>query len=412
MKNRQSKMRVLMFSWEYPPHVVGGLGAHVAALVPALARAGIEVHLVTPRWNGGDAHQVIVGDKTRTRRKHVGNAIVYRVEPPVAKLGNFLADVLQTNLGFLEQGHALVNKYGGFDLIHAHDWLVASAAMSLGRLHKTELLATIHATQRGRARGHLSGETACAIDRIEGWLAYEARRVICASRFMANEVVSYFEVSADKVDVVPNGVDAAPFDALEHADLSEFRAQWARPEERIVFFVGRLVHEKGVHLLVEAVPRIVAEIPQTRVIIAGAGEMSDCLKRRAWELGVADKVLIAGFVSDSDRDRLFKVADVAVFPSLYEPFGIVALEAMAARCPVVASSMGGLSEVVQHDVNGATVYPDNVESLAWGLLHTLRYPDRAQARAAVAYRMVKEEYGWDRVAARTIEVYDRIVKIS
>jgi glycosyltransferase involved in cell wall biosynthesis len=395
-----------MLSWEYPPHVVGGLGAHVAALAPALARAGVQVYVVTPRLKGGDAEEPLVAP---TRRRAMPPAVL-RVEPPVNRLDNFFADVQQTNLNLGEQAQALAARVGGFDVIHAHDWLVAFAATALKRLHKIPLLATIHATERGRGRGTLNGEMAHAINGTEWWLTYEAWRVITCSRFMHDEVREYFNVPLDKIDVVPNGVDAAPFDELADVDLAEFRARWARPDERIVFNVGRVVEEKGAHLIVEAAPRVLAEMSNVKFIIAGKGWLVDRLRQRVWELGVQDKVNIAGFVSDADRNRLFKVADAAIFPSLYEPFGIVALEAMAAQCPVIVSEVGGLKEVVQHDVTGVTIYPNNVESLAWGVLHTLRDPKRARARAAKAYRMVKREYNWDRIAEQTIAIYERIVR--
>lgn len=418
-------MRILMLSWEYPPHVAGGLGAHVAALAPALARAGVRVHLVAPRWAGGELQETIVGQKPRATHSHKSSAAplrawkrklqpssatVHRIDPPVATMGNFYADALQTNLNLEEQAQVLFDHYGGFDLIHAHDWLVGSAAASLKRIHKTPLLATIHATERGRGRGHLGGEISQAINGAEWWLTYEAWRVLCTSEFMAGEVKTYFHVPADKVDVVPNGVDCAPFDALDALDLGDFRARWARADERIVFNVGRLVYEKGAQLIIEAAPRVLAEIPRTKFIIAGTGGLSDYLKRRAWELGIAERVSVVGFISDDDRNRLLKVADVAVFPSLYEPFGIVALEAMAAKCPVVVSSVGGLGEVVQHNETGITVYPDSVESLAWGILHTLHRPDWAKARAENAQRLVTDEYSWDRIAVKTIAVYERIVR--
>lgn len=401
------KLRVLMLAWEYPPYIVGGLGAHVAALAPALARAGVEVHVVTPRWKGGEPQEAIAAKKSRGRSSV---STVYRVDPPVAGLTNFFADVHQTNLNLEEQGHALYEQTGGFDIIHAHDWLVAWAAAALKRLHKTPLLATIHATERGRGHGFLGGETSHSINGTEWWLTYEAWRVITASQFMADEVKAYFNVPPDKIDIIPNGVDASPFDALEGVDLSAFRERWARAGERIVFYVGRMVQEKGAHLIVEAAPRVLAEIPHTKFILAGTGSMSEHIKRRARELRIADKVVAAGFISDADRNRLFKVADAAVFPSLYEPFGIVALEAMAAKCPVIVSHVGGLGEVVSHGVNGITIYPDNPDSLAWGILHTLQDPVAAKARAARAFRMVKEEYSWDRIAERTIDVYARIVR--
>ena len=412
-------MRVLMVSWEYPPYIVGGLGAHVGALAPALVRAGVEVQVVTPRWANGEPQELVTGGKLRVRkskpratkrRTQPSASTVYRVEPPVAKMGNFFADAQQTNLNLEEQGQSLFEQYGGFDLIHAHDWLVAFASASLKRIHKTPLLATIHATERGRGRGYLGGETSHSINGAEWWLTYEAWRVITASQYMADEVKNYFQVPPDKIDIVPNGVDTTPFDALDGVDLTEFRARWAGLDERIVFSVGRLVQEKGAHLIVEAAPRILAEMPQTRIVIAGTGSMGEHLRQRMWELGVADRVNIAGFISDEDRNRLLKVADVAVFPSIYEPFGIVALEAMAAKCPVVVSSVGGLGEVVQHGKTGITVYPDNIASLAWGILQTLNYPEAAAKRAETGYSIVKQEYSWDHIAAETIEIYERIIR--
>lgn len=402
-------LRVLMLSWEYPPHVVGGLGAHVAALAPALARAGVHVHVVTPRLKGGEPSEPLCMDARAARRRTLPPS-VFRVEPPVNRLDNFFADVQQTNLNLGEQAQALYDRVGRFDLIHAHDWLVAFAATALKRLHKTPLLATIHATERGRGRGFLHGEMSHAINGTEWWLTYEAWRVITCSQFMHDEVRDYFNVPLDKIDVVPNGVDTAPFDALDKIDLGDFRARWARPDERIVFNVGRVVEEKGAHLIVEAAPRVLAEMPNVKFIIAGKGWLVDRLRQRVWELGVQDKVNVVGFVSDPDRDRLLKVADAAIFPSLYEPFGIVALEAMAAKCPVIVSEVGGLKEVVQHDVTGVTIYPNNVESLAWGVLHTLRDPARARERAARAYRIVKREYNWDRIAEKTLAIYERIVR--
>jgi glycosyltransferase involved in cell wall biosynthesis len=391
--------------------VVGGLGNHVRELVPALARHGIEVHLVTPRWAGGEPKEVVVETKLG------GAAIVHRVDPPTSTMANFFADAQQTNLNLGEAAQELFVKIGPldatqgkpFDLIHAHDWLVAFAACSLKRMNKVPLLATIHATERGRGHGTLHSEISQAINGVEWWLTYEAWRVICCSRFMANEVTGYFQVPADKIDVVPNGVNTAPFDALDVIDLTAFRSRFAAPSEKIVFSVGRLVYEKGIHLLVEAVPRVLASFPKAKFVVAGTGGLLDGLKTRADALGVGAKIFFTGFIPDEDRDRLFKVADCAVFPSLYEPFGIVALEAMAARCPVVVADVGGLSEVAQLHETGITVYPDNPDSLAWGIVHTLAHPDWSRARAENAYRRVVQDYSWARIAAHTIAIYERII---
>ncbi len=390
-------MRVLMFSWEYPPHVVGGLGEHVANLVPALGTEGVEVHLVTPRWTGGPSEE-------RGENYHI-----HRVDPPTFDAPDVYTCAWQTNLTLEKHAENLWRSDGPFDLLHAHDWLAASAPLALKRSLKCPLVATIHATERGRARGHLDTDTQHAINNVEWWLTYEAWRVICASRYMAHEVTSSFLAPPDKIDVVPNGVNADAFARWQGQDLSAFRAMYALPQEEIVFNVGRVVHEKGVGVLVEAVPRVLREYPAAKFVIAGSGGYAIQLRQRAWELGVSDRILFTGFIPDEDRDRLYCVASCAVFPSLYEPFGIVALQAMAARTPVVVSEVGGLAEVVRHAETGITVYPDNPESLAWGILHTLLRPDWARQRADNAYRLVLDEYNWPVIARQTAEVYRKVM---
>ena len=390
-------MRVLMFSWEYPPHVVGGLGKHAAELIPPLGTLpDLVVHLVTPRLQGGEPVE------------RVGQVTIHRVEPPPME-GDFYTGAWQTNLRLEEYAHELWNEVGPFDLIHVHDWLVAFVGAACKRSYKTPLLSTIHATERGRGRGFLASEQARAIHHVEWWLTFESWRVIACSEYMRDEITNYFECPRDKVDVVPNGVETSRFDRLEGQDLSHFRNMYALPTEQTLFSVGRAVFQKGLQVLVKAMPRILAKQPSAKVVIAGKGPELDSLRSLAWSLGVGEKVLLTGFISDEDRDRLFKIADCAVFPSLYEPFGIVALEAMAARCPVVVTEVGGLQDVVQHAETGITVYSDDPASLAWGILHTLQHPKWAAGRVEKAYRVVREEYNWERIAQMTAGVYARII---
>jgi glycosyltransferase involved in cell wall biosynthesis len=325
-------MRILMFSWEYPPHVVGGLGKHVAELLPPLVSLlDVELHLLTPRW--GEAKPM----------EQVDRATVHRVDPPVVE-GDFFTAAWQTNLRLEEYAHRLWEESGPFDLIHVHDWLVAFVGAACKRSYKAPLLSTIHATERGRGRGQLGSEQARAIHSIEWWLAYESWRIIACSEYMEYEIADYFRCPRDKIDIVPNGVETTRFDQLEGQDLSRFRNRYALPVEKIVFSVGRVVYEKGLQVLIRAMPIILAQYPQVKIVVAGKGPELEALRSLAWEQGVGEKVLLAGFVSDEDRDRLFKISDCAVFPSLYEPFGIVALEAMAAKCPVVVSEVGGLKD--------------------------------------------------------------------
>ncbi|MFN2185708.1 MAG: glycosyltransferase family 4 protein [Anaerolineae bacterium] len=390
-------MRILMFSWEYPPYVVGGLGKHVAELIPALAKLpDLQVHLITPRMRGGELLE------------QVGPVTIHRVEPPPVE-GDFYTSAWQTNLRMEEYAHHLCDETGAFDLVHVHDWLVAFVGAAFKRSYRIPLLSTIHATERGRGRGTLGSEQARAINHVEWWLAYESWRIIACSEYMRNEIADYFQCPRDKIDVVPNGVDTARFDKLDEQDFSSFRNMYALPSEKIVFSVGRVVFEKGLHILVRAMPQILEQEPSAKVVIAGKGPELESLRSLAWSLGIGEKVLLTGFITDEDRDKLFKIASCAVFPSLYEPFGIVALEAMAAKCPVVVSEVGGLQDVVQHADTGITVYSDDPDSLAWGILHTLQHPEWAARRVENAYRAVREEYNWDRIAQRTAEIYEQIV---
>lgn len=393
-------MKVLMLSWEYPPHVIGGLGSHVADILPALDRRGVQVVLITPRWKGGARQEPLPG-----------GSIVHRVDPPVPELGNFLADVQTTNVSLQSVAHVLFDTMGPFDVIHVHDWMVGFAGIALKHFYRTPLVATIHATERGRTGGGLHNDLNIAVHGNEWWLVYEAWRVIATTHYMAQQVIDYFNAPFDKVDIVPNGVYTDKYDALPERgspELRDFRRHCADEDEAVVYHVGRLVGEKGPQLIVEAAPAVLAQAARAKFVIAGRGPMLDPMRRRTAELGLEDRFYFTGFIPDEDRNRLYRVADVAVFPSLYEPFGIVALEAMAAHTPVVVSKAGGFAEIVQHNETGIHVWPNDIGSLAWGIAHTLNHPDWSHARAKNAYRRLKEVYDWDRIAGQTEAVYRHV----
>jgi glycosyltransferase involved in cell wall biosynthesis len=319
----------------------------------------------------------------------------------------FLSFARETNAALERAGRELQRAQGDFTLIHAHDWLVASAGIALKHAWRRPLVATIHATERGRQQGNLIPGAPEQINSTEWSLTYEAWRVIACSRFMAAQVGEYFATPADKVDVVPNGVVAAPRPFADDEARMAYRRTLVADDEQLVFYVGRIVYEKGLHLLLSAWQQVRAAAPNARLVIAGTGSMLEALRQQVWDAGLSQQVMFTGFIADEDRDRLYQVADVAVFPSLYEPFGIVALEAMTAGCPVVVSATGGLAEVVSHQQTGLTVYPNDPDSLAWGILQTLQHPERARAWAASALREVEAHYSWRTIAAQTTQVYRR-----
>lgn len=391
-------VRVLVFSWEYPPHINGGMGNHVTALVPALAEQGVDVHVVTPRLKGGEPVERIRQGVT-----------VHRVELASWESGNIVTDAHEANSRMTNLAEAVVEEYGPFDLVHAHDWLVALSAFHFKHEYRWPLVATIHATERGRCGGSVHSPLSIAIDFIEWQLCYEAWRLIVASRYMAGQLADFFHIPSDKLDIIPNGVDASIYQRFGYAELAAFRRRFAGEDEVIVFHVGRLVHEKGVPTLVAAAPAILAEFPNVRFVIAGRGPMYAALQEIAAGLGVSRAFDFVGFVSDDDRDRLYRVADVAVFPSLYEPFGIVALEAMAAGTPVVVSTTGGLAEVVEDHETGLTHEPGNPESLAWTVRRVLRHPDEAETWAKTALDKARTLFSWHHVAGETARAYKQIL---
>jgi len=208
--------------------------------------------------------------------------------------------------------------------------------------------------------------------------------------------------------MVPNGVNTEVYEKTEKEDLGQFRNRFALPQEKIVLFVGRLVYEKGVHVLVNSVPKVLAKT-NAKFIIVGNGYMRDQLANVVKGMGLTHKVLFTGFVDDETLRKLQICADVSVVPSLFEPCGIVALEAMAAKSPVVVSDIGGLSEIVNHDVDGVKVYTDNPDSLAWGITRALTDETYANKLRTNAYKKVLEKYNWDKIAQQTKSIYETVL---
>nr|WP_276316297.1 1,4-alpha-glucan branching protein domain-containing protein [Paenibacillus artemisiicola] len=388
-------LRVLMLAWEYPPFVVGGLSRHVYDLGRKLAEQGTEVHVVTCHADGRPAYERDGGVRVHRLRTYQHEGLP------------FMDWIFQLNLAMADYVADLIADGAAFDVVHAHDWLVHQAAKTLKHRFGLPLVATVHATEHGRNQG-IRTWLQRTIHHREWELCYEAWRVIVCSHAMERELRELFSVPADKLDVIPNGVEPALIQAAD--DGSADRAAFALPHEKIVFFVGRLVREKGVHVLLESAPEVLAACPDAKFVIAGKGPMQEELRARAAELGIGDKVLFAGFIDDAARNRLLRAAYAAAFPSLYEPFGIVALEAMAANVPVVVSGTGGLAEIVADGEDGYTALPGDAHSLASRLILLLRDENNAAAMAANALRKAATVYDWGAIAERTAAVYRRVLR--
>jgi glycogen(starch) synthase len=234
-----------------------------------------------------------------------------------------------------------------FDLVHGHDWLVAVAGDHLAKRFRCPFVVTIHATEYGRHQGWVDKHPQSHIHGTERWMAQRAERVITCSHYMREHVCDIYDLDDSQVSVIPNGID--PMDLQPVDDLDTLRGRFAAPHEKLVLLVGRLVYEKGFQLALDALEPIIRDgkVPGgVRFLVAGSGTHEEELKKQAAELGLLDHGTFLGWIGDDVLHSLYRIADLCVVPSLYEPFGLVALEAMASGCPCIVADTGGLREVV------------------------------------------------------------------
>lgn len=387
-------MKILMLTWEYPPRVVGGIARVVYDLSHTLIKDGHDVTVVT--YRDGDV-PYFESDK---------GVKVYRVDNYMINPNNFIDWVMQLNFNMVAKANEIIAEEGKFDVIHAHDWLVAYAAKTLKNSYNMPIVATIHATESGRNSG-IHDEQQRYINDTEWMLTYEAAEVIVNSNYMKGEIQRLFGLPYDKINVVPNGVNMTSFNGVERDYI--FRRRFAMDNEKIILFMGRLVYEKGVQHLIAAMPKILEGYHDTKLVIAGKGGMIDELKAQAETLGISQKVYFAGYLSGKDVQKMYKAADISVFPSTYEPFGIVALEAMLSERPVVVSDIGGLNEIVQHRENGMKCYAGNANSIADSILELLYNPELCANITKKAKTKVRNEYNWNKIAQDTHFIYQKAI---
>lgn len=391
-------MRVMMLSWEYPPRIVGGISPHVYDLSQRLQAQGIEVHVITKATPLAPDEEVEPSG-VQVHRVHLD-------EVP----NDFIHEIQLLNIATEKRVRKLLEDWrpgGQPTLFHAHDWLSLDSARELKYEYSLPLVATIHATEWGR-HGGIHNDTSTYIHEQEYWLTYEAWRVIVCSQFMKGEVERQFASPGDKIDVIFNGVEPSKFEfEWDEAEKQALRAKYASPDEKIVIYVGRFVREKGIQVLLNSAHAVLSQNPNTRFLIVGGGHRERFEEFVDWA-GLRSHVTFTGFQSGRNLHQLYRIADVAVFPSLYEPFGIVALEAMAAGVPVVSSDAGGLKEVVLHDHTGTNAYASNPESLAWAISTVLRNPDRARDLNKNAQSRLHADFSWETIASQTIKVYERV----
>jgi glycogen(starch) synthase len=375
----------------------GGLGRHVHALAENQAAAGDEVVVITQAAAGLPADGIVNG--VRVLR-------VARDAPDVSDWRErFIEWTFGFNVAVARAGIALAREWRP-DVVHGHDWLVAQAAVLVQEAASVPFVLTMHATESGRQRGILTTDLSRDIDSTEDWTVRHADAVIVCSEFMRDEVAALFGRDADGIAVIPNGIDPAEWRTTD----SRRRTMRRRYGTPLIVYAGRLEVEKGVQTLIDAMPLLRRTHPGARAVVIGEGGADRDLRAHARRRRLGDVVTFLGYVSEPDLRALVSAADVAVVPSLYEPFGFVALEASVLGAPLAVARTGGLATIVDDGRTGWHFAPGDPQALVEVLSAALSDPREARRRAAAARTDVLARYGWPTIAAQTDAVYRTVAR--
>ncbi|MFB9178338.1 glycosyltransferase family 4 protein [Dactylosporangium sucinum] len=376
-------MRVLMIAWNVPS----------TSLSAALAAAGHEITVVTRAGSAPAPAGVRV----------VHAAALSGDESDTA---DDLAHTIAVNHLLVEAAVAAAPP-AGYEVIHAHGWLVTHAAVALKERFGIPVVASLQATEAGRHQGYLPGDTSRSVHSVEWWLGSEACRVIVPTEYLRWEVQHLFDVPAERVDVVPNGIDPDVWTAPPRAVLSA-RLRFAG-EGPLLAYAGRLVEEKGVQDLLAALPAIRERHPGTRAVVVGEGDYRGALIEEARRLKLHRAVSFPGRLDQLTLAAVLAAADAFVMPARYAPTGTVALEAAASGAALVVASTGGLASIVEHGVTGVRFPVGEPDGLAEAVGALLADPLLAQTLASRAREMVRERHSWHAIAARTAAIYGTAV---
>ena len=387
-----------MLTWEYPPHITTGLAKHVVELVSQLSQKKLHdgpvlVDVLTPRF--ADAPAVEQVSPTLT---------IYRIDIP-SNDGYSLTSTIPSNALLTEQIDDLVQRRH-YDLVHIQGWRFATIGIGIKHQYGLPLIATFHLLERMRHQQSPPDEI-IQIENLERDIANEAAQFIVCSQFMRQELRTHLGISNENIQVIANGVKVNTGEECPPEKQNILRQQHAPQEQKLLLFVGSTILEKGLSVLIRAMPHILTDHPGTRLLVAG--KQSDQLLPFAYELHVDDAIDFLGYVNDRRRDCLYQTVDAMIIPSLYEPFGMVALEAMALGCNVIASKIGGLGEVVKNMENGLTIHPNDPQSIAEAVNRLFADPAAAQQRRARALDEIHTFYRWDRIAGQTVEAYSGLI---
>ncbi len=428
------KLKVLMFGWEFPPMVAGGLGMACYGLVKALLKKGdVDITLILPKnissskeegltifgadyWEFSLSNQVIKINGVKTIRLKSDIQAYSSVNPSIemSPLSKEAIDQILTAQQNIEgesyKGSAVygpnlideVVKYNriaasvasslDFDVIHCHDWLTFGAGMIAKQISGKPLVSHVHATEFDRSPG-LGNED---VKKLESLGCQYSDRIFAVSQFTKNILVNNYGIDHRKIEVVHNGID------MNGPPSSPRGVGSTAPK---ILFLGRVTYQKGPNYFVEAAHRVLQMRPDAQFVIAGSGDMVDYLKGRTAELGILDKVTFTGVLKEDEVKEIYKSVDCFVLSSVSEPFGLTVLEALSHRLPVIISKQAGVGEVLRHVLRYDFWDVDKLASL---ILSVITYPSLAQE---LQDRACDDLYPvtWDQVATKVFSIYERVV---
>lgn len=429
-------MRVLMFGWEFPPHITGGLGTACFGLTKGLVKNGVDVIFVVPKAFGDESKEGfrlvnasdVVVDFTESETREfwdkvqfmeIGSNLVPYLDPEEFErviTEDQLKETTHTQTVFSKQ-FTFSGKYGPnlmeevsryalvassiaaeheFDVIHAHDWLTYPAGIAAKKRSGKPLVIHVHATEFDRSGEHVNQP----VYDIERQGMTEADLIITVSNLTRQIVIERYGIPAEKVITVHN--------AVEPVERPELEGVTKHVREKVVTFLGRVTYQKGPDYFVEAANKILKMDSNVRFVMAGSGDLLNKMIRRVAQLKISTKFHFTGFLAGPEVDKMFAMSDVYVMPSVSEPFGISPLEAMRSNVPVVISKQSGVAEVLQHALKVDFWDVDALADAIYGILHY-----EGLRKMFVRYGKTEvDNLIWENAAANILQVYNQAVKVS
>ena len=376
-------MKIAMIGWEFPPFKAGGLATHCYGLTRSLSDKNVHIDFYMPKTKHSTS-----SDKSNLTIKEVGETEIFPYDRPDSKeiAGQFYEAVNRYNDLVVAKVKENIKSHGKYDAIHCHDWLTMKAGIILKETMGIPLVLTIHSTEYDRSAWLYPNQWFIDIEK-EGM--EKADKIIAVSHFTKRVIVEKYGINPNKITVIHNAV----------YPINEGHKQ------EIVLFLGRLTIQKGAEFFLQAASKVKHYEPDARFVIAGSGDMMPRLITQAIDMGISDRVIFTGRLTEEEVKHIYGISSVYVMPSVSEPFGITALEAISAGTPTIASKTAGFSEAFK---NCLKVDFWDTEEMANKIIALLRYDPLHRTMSYEGKKEI-ELFTWGRVADKTVEVYNGVI---